>query len=919
MWRSGADPAAVDDGNVVRAEPVAIVGIGCRFPGGVSDPRGFWDLIASGTDAIGDIPADRWRSDGFFDADPVTPGRMAQRQGGFLDAPVDVFDAGFFGMPPREAAALDPQQRLLLEVTWEAFEDAGIPPSSTAGTAVGVYVGGFTFDAAIQHTAETNRHLVNAATPTGVTLTMLSARLSYTFDWHGPCLTIDTACSSSLVALHHACAALARGECDLAVAGGVNVMTNPVTMILMSKGHFLSPDARCKSFDHRADGYARAEGAGVVLLKPLAAALRDGDPVRAVVRGTAVNQDGRTPGITVPSVRAQRAVIRRACRAAGVEPDSVGYYEAHGTGTPVGDPAEASAIGAELDGSARTHWLGSVKSNFGHAEAAAGVAGVIKATLCLQHRLIPPNLHFERPNPAIAFDRLPLRVPTELVPFPEWTEPRRAGVNSFGFGGTNAHVLLEQAPAAQPASAATDAGTTGPLLLALSARGPDALAALADQYATLLDQPDAPALHRVCRAAARQRDHHQVRAFVVADDAAQAARRLRQLAPPDAAGARNTGSGVAFVYTGMGPQWWGMGRELLDTESRFAEVVADCDQVLARFGFCCADELRRSDRDSRLTRTLFAQVANFVVQAGLTALWRSWGIEPTAIIGHSVGEVAAMYAAGVYSLDHALTIAFHRASLQAQLAGRGLMVAIDQPESAVRDHLIEGVDVAAVNGADATTLSGHPQALAIVSERWQAAGASVRALRVEVAYHSYQMNQIRVPLLAALRDIRPQPARVALFSTVTGDRVSGPELDAEYWWRNVRQPVLFGAALRGLLAAAQPRAVLEVGPHPVLAQAVDEALVERGRDVVRLASLRRDRPQRQQLLESLGALYVARRRTRLAARPARAARAPRPAALSVAAGAALAGVRGLPGRTAGRSGSTAGQAWPSPRRRRRER
>ncbi|MBB5156453.1 SDR family NAD(P)-dependent oxidoreductase [Saccharopolyspora phatthalungensis] len=831
---------------------MAIVGIGCRFPGGITDPRSFWDLIVSGVDAVGDIPPDRWRADDFFDADPATPSRMFVRQGGFLRSPVDEFDAGFFGMSPREAAALDPQQRLLLEVTWEAFEDAGIPPSSTAAASVGSYIGGFTFDAATLQLNDSNRHLVGAATPTGVSMTMLAARLSYTFDWSGPCLTLDTACSSSLVAFHQACAAIARGECDLAVAGGVNVMVNPVTSILMSKGQFLSPDARCKSFDHRANGYARGEGAGILLLKPLSAAERDGDHIYAVVRGTAVNQDGRTPGVTVPSVAAQRALIRRACWVGGVEPASVGYYEAHGTGTAVGDPIEATAIGEALGDSDRTHWIGSVKSNFGHTEAAAGAAGVIKASLCLENGLIPPNLHFERPNPGIPFDRLPLRVPTEMVQFPEQDGPRRAGVNSFGFGGTNAHAILEQGPTVQ-ASGDDEEDDGRAQLLPLSARSPEALRALVDAYATLLEQPEAPALREVCRAAARQRDHHPLRAFVVAADPAEAAGTLREL---DIAPRRAARPEIAFVYTGMGPQWWGMGRELLREEPRFAEVVAECDEFLARFGLSIGDELRRDEAESRLTSTLYAQVANFVVQAGLTALWRDWGIEPATIVGHSVGEVAAAYAAGVYSLEDALTVSFHRASLQSRLAGRGAMAAVGLPADEVAAYLVDGVDVAAVNSATATTLAGDREALEVVAERLTAAGASVKQLRVEVAYHSHQMDEIREPLLAALREIRPRPAQIPLFSTVTGDRVDGPEFDAEYWWRNVRQQVRFADAFRRLLAHA-PGAVLEVGPHPVLASAIDEALADRGADTVRLASLRRDRPQRQQLLESLGSLYAA--------------------------------------------------------------
>lgn len=832
-------------------EPVAIIGIGCRFPGGVADPGSFWDLLVSRTDAIVDVPPDRWNADAFYDADPATPGRMTVRQGGFLQSRVDEFDAGFFGMTPREAAALDPQQRLLLEVAWEAFEDAGVPPDRTAGTAVGSYVGGFTFDAATAQLGATERDLIGTSTPTGVSMTMLAARLSYAFDWRGPSLTMDTACSSSLVAFHHACAAVSRGECDAAVAGGVNVMTNPVTTILMSKGQFLSPDARCKSFDHRANGYARGEGAGLLVLKRLSAAQRDGDRIRAVVRGTAVNQDGRTPGITVPSADAQRAVIRRACASGGVDPASVGYYEAHGTGTAVGDPIEATAIGSVLGGSERTHWMGSVKSNFGHTEAAAGAASVIKAVLCLEHGLIPPNLHFERPNPKIPFDSLPLRVPTDTVPFPEGSGPRRAGVNSFGFGGTNAHAILEEAPAAPLATDEPDDGA--PRLLALSARSPKALRALADEYARALEQPGTASLRQVSRAAARQRQHHPLRTFVVADDPAEAAERLTRL---EIAPRPSSRSGVAFVYTGMGPQWWGMGGELLRTSERFAETVAACDEVLARFGLCIADELLRPEAESRLTGTLYAQVANFVVQAGLTAMWRDWGVEPAVIVGHSVGEVAAAYAAGVYSLQDALTVSYHRANLQARLAGRGVMAAVDMPEDAVLPYLTDGVGVAAVNSATATTLAGDVDAMAEVAERLEAVGASVKQLRVEVAYHSHQMEEIREPLLAALHAIRPRTAEVPLLSTVTGDRVDGSELDAGYWWRNVRRPVRFAEAA-GRLSALAPAAVVEVGPHPVLATAIDEVLAERADEVVRVASLRRDQPQRRQMLEALGTLYTA--------------------------------------------------------------
>jgi len=853
------DPADGIPATGPRSEPIAIIGIGCRFPGDVQDTRSFWDLLVSGTDAIGDIPPDRWDVEAYYDRDPAAPGRMIARQGGFLSSSVHGFDAGFFGMPPREAAALDPQQRLLLEVTWEAFEDAGIAPSTTAGAEVGCYIGGFTFDAALLQVSEARRNLVSSYTPTSISLTMLSARLAYNFDWRGPCLTIDTACSSSLVALHHACVALTRGECELAVAGGVNAMVGPMMSILMSKGHFLSPDGHSKSFDDRADGYARGEGAGIVVLKPLTAAVRDGDRIHAVIRGTAVNQDGRTLGITVPSGDAQRAVIRQACRAGGIEPESVGYFEAHGTGTPVGDPIEAGAIGSVLAESDNTHWMGSVKSNFGHTEGAAGIAGVIKAALCLEHGLIPPNLHFQSPNPRIPFDELRLRVPTELVEFPAHAGLRRAGVNSFGFGGTNAHAILEQAPevedrVADDGDSVADDGAEGrPYLLALSARSPQALSALGDAYARMLTDPHAPSLRRISRAAALDREHHPLRVSVVAEDAAQAADTLREL---EFTPIRTAGDGIAFVYSGMGPQWWGMGRELLLHEPAFAAVVEECDSFLQRFDVSIGAELTRPEAESRLTTTLYAQIANFVVQTGLTEIWRSWGIEPAAIVGHSVGEVAAAYAAGVYTLTDALTISHHRAALQSRLAGRGAMAAVGLAAADVEPYLMEHVDIAAVNSPSATTISGDPHAVEVVCERLRSSGVPAHLLRVEVGYHSYQMGEIREPLLAALRDIRPRDAEIPLYSTVTGQRVAGSELDGTYWWRNARERVQFGTAFGHVLSHGL-RAVLEVGPHPVLASAMDEIMTERDTATIRLASLRRDRPQRQHLLESLGALYCA--------------------------------------------------------------
>jgi acyl transferase domain-containing protein/NADPH:quinone reductase-like Zn-dependent oxidoreductase/NAD(P)-dependent dehydrogenase (short-subunit alcohol dehydrogenase family)/dienelactone hydrolase len=831
-------------------EPLAIVGIGCRFPGGVSGPDDFWDLLLSGVDTIGEVPPERWRTERFYDPDPDTPGRVFVRHGGFLTEPVDRFDAGFFGITPREAATLDPQQRLLLEVTWKALEDACIPPSTLAGRAVGTYIGNAMVDSTHLQISEANIELVGTHTATGASLTLLSARLAHTFDWRGPCLSIDTACSSSLVAFHYACGVVASGECDAAIAGGVNVMLDPAATIVLAKGHFLSPDGRCKAFDHRANGYARGEGAGVVIIKRLADARRDGDRVYATVLGTAVNQDGHTPGITVPSAVAQRAAISAACDAAGIEPSSITYFEAHGTGTPVGDPIEAGAIGDSIAGSVGRHWIGSVKTNIGHLEGASGVAGLIKAALCVDRGLIPPNLHFERPNPAIAFDSLPLRVPTKVVEFDSGAGPRRAGVNSFGFGGTNAHAVVEQAP---PLEQAEPEGG-GPLLLPISARSAAALRALVDAYATMLTSQNAPALNQACRAASRGRAHHPLRAFVMADDAADAATALRALEIDDQA-VRTGGSGAVFVYTGMGPQWWGMGHALMHEEPVFAETVLVCDQVLARFGVSMAEEFQRDQESSRLAEPLYAQVGNFVVQAGLTAVWQSWGCEPSAVIGHSVGEVSASYAAGVYPLEDALTISYHRAC-QTRLAGPGAMLAVGLAADDVAPYLVDGVCVAARNSPSASTLSGDREALGQVADRLRGAAVFVRELRVDIAYHSHCMDAIREPLLASLAGLRPRESRLPLMSAVTGDWLDGTDMDAGYWWRNVRQPVRFAEAVERVVATG-PAAFLEVGPHPVLAPAIREAVANAGADIAVLTSQHRDRPGARTLREALGGFYVA--------------------------------------------------------------
>lgn len=642
-------------------EPIAIIGMGCRFAD-AADPEAFFELLKKGVDATREVPEDRWSLRSFYDPDRRIPGKLSTSRGGFLPQ-IDRFDAHFFGISPREAAYMDPQQRLMLEVSWEAMEDAGLVPECLAGGDVGVFVGAFTLDYKAIQLGRLNRNLIDAHTATGAMMTMVSNRVSYVFDFRGPSMSIDTACSSSLVAVHLACQSIRGGECSIALAGGVNVMATPDYTIAESKGGFLAPDGRSKPFSALANGYGRAEGAGVVVLKPLSAAMCDGDPIYAVIRGSAVNQDGHTNGITVPSGAAQERLIHEACRHAGVLPGQIQYVEAHGTGTPVGDPIEVGALAAAL-GKDRPEGdrciIGAVKGNIGHLEAGAGVAGLIKAALCIKNRQIPPNLHSENPNPKIPFDELPLRVPTAVENWPEGGGKALAGVNAFGFGGTNAHVVIEEAPSVSLPAADTAVDEPGKaLVFPISARSPEALEEMTRsmrEYANAA--PDrGTSFADMYYSAAFRRSHHDHRLSVVAGSSRELANLLDahlngELRSSVAAGMTpNTGRPrLVFVCTGMGPQWWAMGRQLFSEEPVFREMILRCDEVFRKQAdWSLLMEMMAEEAQSHMAETQVAQTANFAIQVSLAALWKSWGIEPDALVGHSVGEVSAAYLSGVLS------------------------------------------------------------------------------------------------------------------------------------------------------------------------------------------------------------------------------------------------------------------------------
>jgi acyl transferase domain-containing protein/NADPH:quinone reductase-like Zn-dependent oxidoreductase/NAD(P)-dependent dehydrogenase (short-subunit alcohol dehydrogenase family)/acyl carrier protein len=862
-------PIVTTDAN--SAGKFAIVGVGCRLPPSATSLAAFWRFLLRGGNALKSIrnKRDRWDWRQYFDENPARPGKTYAPKAAFLDADVRQFDPLAFGMSPREAASLDPQQRLLLEAAWEAFEDAGVPLERAAGAPIGVFVGGFCLDHLLLQAQPSNLPLINAHSAGGVMMTVLSNRISHAFDLRGPSLTLDTACSSSLVALHYACRSLAARECDAAFAGGVSVMTRPEFPIIMSKGRFLSHHGECHAYDESAAGYGRGEGAGLLLLKRLEDALAAGDSIYAVVRGSAVNQDGHTDGISLPNGEAQAALLERVYRDAGVSPAEVDYIEAHGTGTQAGDTAELGALNRQFaPGRQRKLIVGSVKTNIGHLEAAAGVAGVIKAIGVLKNRQVPKNLHFVHPNPKIPFAEYSLEVAAETkpLPAPEEKPVLVVGVNSFGYGGTNAHVILESAPRVEPAGGAETATANPPRVIPLSARSTEALRDLAGKYAFQLGQAAPGAFEDYAHTAAFRRSHLSHRAVAIAGSLEELRERWIALSTGQPHEGLVSGSGIAsgglplvFVFTGMGPQWWAMGRELIENEPIVAATLDEIDAIFRPLaGWSLKEAMLAPEAESRMARTEVAQPANFALQLALTRLWEAHGVRPAAVVGHSVGEVTSAFVAGVYTLEEAVRISYHRSRLQQSVAGQGAMLAVGIAEAEAERLLADapGVSIAAINSFGAVTLSGDTEQLRKIAADLEARGVFNKFLRVEVAYHSPQMDPLHDGLHAALADLAPRPARLPLYSTAHGRQIPGEEWDAGYWWRNVRQPVRFAAATQALLEDGFT-AFLEVGPHPVLGNSIKECAAALERKVACFTSLRRAEPERPRFLLTLGELYCA--------------------------------------------------------------
>ncbi|MEU1803529.1 type I polyketide synthase [Streptomyces sp. NPDC019937] len=847
-------------------DPIAIVAMSCRFPGGVASPDDLWKLVTEGTDAITDMPTDRgWDIESLYADDPDQQGTSYARNGGFLhDA--HHFDPVFFGISPREALAMDPQQRLLLETTWEAFERAGIDPATVRGSRTGVYTGVMYNDyGTLLHRAPDGLEGYMGTASSG---SVASGRVSYTFGLEGPAVTVDTACSSSLVTLHMAVQALRNGECSLALAGGVTVMATPGTFVAFSKQRGLATDGRCKPFADAADGTAWGEGVGMLLVERLSDARKNGHPVLAVVRGSAINQDGASNGLTAPNGPSQQRVIRQALAGARLSATEVDVVEAHGTGTRLGDPIEAQALLATY-GQEHTEdtplWLGSVKSNFGHTQAAAGVAGIIKMVKAIEHGVLPKTLHVDEPSAHVDWSAGAVSLLTEQRTWPDTGRPRRAAVSSFGISGTNAHTIIEQAPAQEPH--ARQEQRPGAVPWVVSAKSEAALRAQAQRLLDRLHGEPAPHPVDIGYSLATTRAPLDQRAVLVGTDRDDFTTTLTALARGEAAPrlVQGTGTGTAektaFVFPGQGSQWAGMAVGLMDASPVFAARVEECAAALAEFtDWSLVEVLRGAEGAPSLERVDVVQPVLFSVMVSLAELWRSFGVEPAAVVGHSQGEIAAACVAGILSLrDAARVVALRSQAIGRVLAGKGGMVSVALPVSEVRERIAawgeERVSVAAVNGPSAVVVSGEPAALDELVGSCEADGVRARRVPVDYASHSAQVELLRDELLKLLAPVRPQAAQVPFLSTVTGEWVEGPELDAAYWFTNLRRTVELESAVRRLLDEGFG-AFIESSAHPVLMMAVQETAEDAGLDAAAIGSLRRDEGGLDRFWASLGEAWT---------------------------------------------------------------
>lgn len=832
-------------------ETIAVVGIGCRFPGQVTSPVTLWKALMNKVDGIREVPEDRWDVDALYDPEMGRGGKLRVRRGGFLEG-IDQFDADFFDFFPAEASLLDPQQRLLLETTYEAFEDAGLTLGQLSGSRTGVFVGTFSYDYHAMGMESIARDRINAYSAMGSGMASIANRLSYVFNLKGPCLMLDTYCSSSLVALHLACQSIWNGDADSAIAGGVNVILKPEFSIALSKAGFLSPDGNCKAFDGKANGYVRSEGSGIVILKPYSQAVADGDLIYAEILSTAVNQDGYVPeGFTVPNQASQVAMLERAYELAGIDPAQVAYIEAHGPGTVVGDPIEAGALGKILgqhDSRKEDLIVGSIKPNLGHMEGASGIAGFIKAALATYFGEVPPNRLFDTPNPNIDFEGLRIRIPVERLPLKKSGGTLYTGVNSFGAGGTNAHAVMKSTA---ERSVPPTVRTGDARLFVLSARAEKALFDLAGRYADFLEREN-PDLNDVAWTQFHRRTRHEHQLFVSAYSKEELISKYRAASegnPPFGAQVirqeKVQKPCLAFAYSGQGGQWINMGTELMKSEPVFQQAMAEVDGIFeAISGWSIREEITRAELDSRLNDTRIVQPAIMAIQVALTKLLTHYGIKPDFIVGHSIGEVAAAWAAGAIDLNTAASVTYHRARIQDRASGKGRMLAVGITQAQAR-NVIQGledkVSISTINGPATLTLAGDATVLETIMEQLEKQDIFARFVNVQAPYHSHLMEPLKDELVETLDAFSGGDVTLPLYSTVTTQRESGRHLSGHYWFDNVRQPVRFHETVQRMLADGATT-FLEIGPHPVLASGIRDAIQEESSPAIVSGLMSRRRP-----------------------------------------------------------------------------
>ena len=849
-----------------RQEPIAIVGLGCRFPGGVNSPESFWNLLSEGTDAITEIPQNRWNLKDYYDPNPETPGTIYTQSGGFVNS-LKEFDAEFFNLSAKEATSLDPQQRLLLEVTWEALEHATINPQHLMGTKTGVFIGISTHDY-LQKLASRDLKEIDAYMISGNANSTASGRLSYSLGLVGPNFAVDTACSSSLVSLHLACASLRNRESHVALAGGVNCLISPLIHINHSRARMLSADGRCKTFDAKADGFVRSEGCGIVVLKRLSDAQVDGDQVLAVIRGTAINQDGQTSGLTVPNGISQQAVIAQALKNSQLDPKEVSYIEAHGTGTALGDPIEVGALRAIFKDShspENSVFIGSVKTNIGHAEAASGIAGLIKVVLQLQHKTIAPHLHFQNPNPYIEWSETPVQVPTQVMPWTTENKSRIAGVSSFGFSGSNAHVIVEEASQIKAKSPRQESERSYHLLT-LAAKTKPALSDLVNRYRNhVQDRPDLE-LNDICYSANTGRAHFKYRLAILASSKQELIQKLHdtEQEKEDRSVGKNLSSGeapkLAFLFTGQGSQYLNMGRQLYETELVFQNAIQECDRILkTELDYSLIDLLYPDEVDPNVSdllhQTQYTQPVLFSLEYALVQLWKSWGVEPDSVMGHSVGEYVAACVAGVFNLAEGLKLIAARGRLMQKLPEGGGMLAVRAAEYRVRDWIRaygNQVSIAAINGQSNVVISGELLSLEKIAQALAKETIKTKFLQVSHGFHSPLMEPILEEFARIARQVNYHQPSIPIISNVTGKKVDRDIATASYWVNHIREPVRFAQSMETLDKTGYG-VFVEIGPQPILLGMGSQCLP--GNKGIWLPSLRPGIEDSIQILSSLGQLY----------------------------------------------------------------